>query len=86
MSTDATAHGMPAGQPRQAAPVAAMPKFATAGEAFDHYATFLLDANLPDAARQAVLDYAGGPDAALTADTQRDLVYLLLAMPQYHLS
>ena len=78
--------GTPAAQPRQAAPAAPMPKFATAGEAFDHYATFLLDANLPDAARQAVLDYAGGPDARLTADTQRDLVYLLLAMPQYHLS
>jgi uncharacterized protein (DUF1800 family) len=74
------------GQPRQQAPAPSMPKFATAAEAFDYYAGFLLDANLPDAARKAVLDYAGGPDAAVTAETQRDLVYLLLAMPQYHLS
>jgi uncharacterized protein (DUF1800 family) len=74
------------GQPRQATPMVSMPKFAKASEAFDHYASYLLDANLPDAARQAVLDYAGGPDAALTADTQRDLLYLLLAMPQYHLA
>jgi hypothetical protein len=78
--------GAGTGQPRQAAPVTTIPKFATAGEAFDHYAEFLLDANLPGASRQAVLDYAGGPDAALTPETQRDLVYLLLAMPQYHLS
>jgi hypothetical protein len=75
-----------AAQPRQAAPSPVMPKFATAADAFDHYATFLLDANVPDAARQAVLAYAGGPDAPLTPDTQRDLVYLLLAMPQYHLA
>jgi uncharacterized protein (DUF1800 family) len=78
--------GATTGQPRQAAPAPALPKFATAAEAFDHHASFLLDANLPDAARQAVLDYVGGPDAALAADTQRDLVYLLLAMPQFHLS
>jgi len=78
--------GTPAGQPRLASPSASTPKFATAGEAFDYYATFLLDANLPDSARQAVLDYGGGLGAALTAESQRDLVYLLLAMPQYHLS
>ena len=78
--------GASAGQTRPAAPAPVMPKFATAAEAFDYYAGFLLDANLPDTARQAVLEYAGGPAAALSPDTQRDLIYLLLAMPQYHLS
>jgi hypothetical protein len=62
------------------------PKFASASEALDHYLPFLLDSNLPDATRKLLLDYAGGPDAPLSMNGQRDLVYLMLAMPQYHLA
>jgi uncharacterized protein (DUF1800 family) len=62
------------------------PKFASASEAVDHYLPFLVDNNLPDETRKLLPDYAGGPDAPLSMDGQRDLVYLMLAMPQYHLA
>lgn len=58
----------------------------TASQALSHYLPMLLDDNVPDEARQLMLDYAGGPDARLTPDRLRGLVYLILASPQFHLA
>ncbi len=58
----------------------------TASQALDYYLPFLLDGNVPDAGRQVLLDYAGGPDTPITPDKLRGLAYILLASPQYHLA
>ena len=52
----------------------------------DYYLPLLLDGNVPDAGRQVLLDYAGGPDTPITPDKLRGLAYILLASPQYHLA
>ena len=58
----------------------------TAGQALDYYLPLLMDDNVPASARQVLLDYAGGEDALLTAAQLRDLVYIMLASPQFHLA
>jgi uncharacterized protein (DUF1800 family) len=58
----------------------------TATQALAHYLPLVLDDNLPEAARQTLLDFAGGPEAVLSDDQLRGLVYLILASPQFHLS
>jgi uncharacterized protein (DUF1800 family) len=58
----------------------------TATQALDYYLPFLLDGNVPDAARQVLVDYAGGADAPVTPDKLRGLAYILLASPQFHLA
>jgi hypothetical protein len=77
---------------RRAAAQSALPEppaFAqlhTAQEALDYFLPLVLDDNVPDDARQVLLDYAGGADAALDAGTLRGLVYLVLGSPQFHLA
>jgi hypothetical protein len=46
----------------------------------------VVDDNIPADARQVLLDYSGGPDAVLSAEQLRSLVYLILASPQFHLA
>jgi uncharacterized protein (DUF1800 family) len=58
----------------------------TAAQALQHYLPMVLDDNVPDEARQVFHDYAGGPDAPLSAEKLRGLVYLILASPQFHLA
>ena len=45
-----------------------------------------MDDNVPEAGRQVLFDYVGGPDALLTRVQLRDLVYIMLASPQFHLA
>ncbi len=58
----------------------------TAQQAVDYYLPFVLDDNVPADARQVLLNYAGSPDAQLAPDQLRNLVYLVMASPQAHLS
>jgi uncharacterized protein (DUF1800 family) len=58
----------------------------TVSEALAHYLPLVLDDNLPAEARQVLIDYGGGPDAALTPETLRGLAYLVLASPQFQLA
>ncbi len=58
----------------------------TARQATDYYLPFVLDDNLPDEARQVLVDYAGSVEAALAPEQLRGLAYLVLASPQFHLS
>jgi hypothetical protein len=58
----------------------------TSAQALDHYLPMLLDDNVPDEARQVLIDYAGGADASLPPEKLRGLVYLILASPQFHLA
>jgi hypothetical protein len=58
----------------------------TVAQALDYYLPFVLDDNIPDEARALLLEYAGGADAAISEDDLRDLVYLILASPQFHLA
>jgi uncharacterized protein (DUF1800 family) len=80
----ATVRGNVRGQP---APQPNTPSdLGTAAQALDYYLPAVLDDNIPGEARQVLVDYAGGPDAALSADRLRSLVYLILASPQFHLA
>ena len=58
----------------------------TAGQALSYYLPLLLDDNVPEEARQILLDYVGGADASLQADQLRGLAYIILASPQFHLA
>ncbi|HXH22328.1 MAG TPA: DUF1800 domain-containing protein [Dehalococcoidia bacterium] len=58
----------------------------TAAQALDYYLPLVLDDNVPEEARRVLLDYAGGPDAPLSPEQLRGLVYLILASPQFHLA
>ena len=69
-----------AGEPDQAA------NLGTVEQALDHYLPFLLDDKVTAAERQILLDFAGGPQAALTPEALRDLVYIILASPQFQLA
>ena len=77
-------------QPRNARDVRPQPapgaNLGTAAHALDYYLPLVLDDNVPDDARQLLVDYAGGPDAPLSPDQLRSLVYLILASPQFHLA
>jgi uncharacterized protein (DUF1800 family) len=74
-------------QQQQAQAANALPaELGTAGQALAHYLPMIADDNLPDDARQVLLDYAGGGATALDAARLRGLVYLVLASPQFHLS
>ncbi len=70
-------------QPPQAAPGASL---GTPAQALDYYLPMVVDDNIPADARQVLLDYSGGADAAITAEQLRSLVYLILASPQFHLA
>jgi uncharacterized protein (DUF1800 family) len=72
-------------QPAQTQPPAGA-ALGTAAQALEHYLPMVLDDNVPEEARQVFLDYAGGPDASLSAEQLRGLVYLILASPQFHLA
>ena len=72
-------------QPQQA-PVVTGATLGTASQALDYFLPMVLDENIPEEARQVLLDFAGGPDATLSADQLRGLVYLILASPQFHLA
>lgn len=69
-----------------ASPVEQGMSLGTAEQALAHFLPFLLDDNIPDAARRTLLDFAGGPLAQLEVQSLRGLVYLMLASPQYQLS
>ncbi len=58
----------------------------TAGQALDHYLPLVLDDNLPPEVRSLFVEFAGGADRPLSPEQLRDLVYLILASPQFHLS
>jgi uncharacterized protein (DUF1800 family) len=58
----------------------------TAGQALDYFLPLVLDDNLPDDAREVLLDYAGGADANISPAQLRGLVYLVLGAPQFHLA
>jgi uncharacterized protein (DUF1800 family) len=58
----------------------------TVAQALDHYLPIACDDNLPDEARQILVDFGGGADAALTPDKLRGLVYLILGSPQFQLA
>jgi len=58
----------------------------TATQALDHYLPLVLDDNLPPEARSLFVEFAGGADRPLSPEQLRDLVYLILASPQFHLS
>jgi hypothetical protein len=75
----------PRGMP-QPAPSGGSAQLGTAAQALEHYLPMVLDDNIPAAARQVLIDYAGGPDVTLSADQLRGLVYLILASPQFHLA
>jgi uncharacterized protein (DUF1800 family) len=76
----------PPGQQR-APDLPAVPEdLGTASQALAHYLPLLLDDNVSKPARQVLLDYAGGPNARLTPETLRGLVYLIMASPQYQLA
>jgi Protein of unknown function (DUF1800) len=68
------------------APLTTSGELGTAKQAVDYYLPFLLDDNVPDAARQVLYDYAGGSDTTLAPDKLRGLAYILLASPQFHLA
>jgi uncharacterized protein (DUF1800 family) len=71
---------------QQAASAAVDEDLGTVSEALAHYLPLVLDDNVSAEARQVLVDYGGGPDAALTPETLRGLVYLMLASPQFQLS
>jgi uncharacterized protein (DUF1800 family) len=58
----------------------------TASQALAHFLPLALDDNIAPEARQVLLDYAGGPDAQLSTEQLRGLVYLVLGSPQFQLS
>ena len=58
----------------------------TTVQALDHYLPFVLDDNVPAAARQVLTEYAGTAESQLAPEQLRGLVYLVLASPQFHLS
>ena len=60
--------------------------FPNAAAVLDHFARIALDDNLRPDARQVILDHAGGAEAALTVESMRDLAYLVLAAPEFHLA
>jgi hypothetical protein len=70
----------------QPQPISTTGDLGTAAQAVDYYLPFLLDNNVPDAARQVLYDYAGGADTKIAPDKLRGLVYILLASPQFHLA
>ena len=70
--------------PAPAQPVGA--NLGTASQALNYYLPIALDSNIPDQARQVLVDFAGGPDAPLSPDQLRSLAYLILASPQFHLA
>jgi uncharacterized protein (DUF1800 family) len=80
--------GAPARQrgDRAQAPANGAAELGTATQALDYYLPMVLDDNIPDEARQVLVDYAGGPDAVLGPEQLRGLVYLILASPQFHLA
>ena len=61
------------------------PNLGTAAQALDYYLPLALDDNLPDAARQVLLDYASA-GGQLTPELLRGVAYLVLASPQFQLS
>jgi uncharacterized protein (DUF1800 family) len=69
--------------PAQAAAPALSP--GTTEQALAHYLPMLLDDNLPNESRQLLTEYGGG-GASISSDQLRNLVYLMLASPQFHLS
>lgn len=73
-------------QQRPAVQPAGQQELGTARQAAGYFLPFLLDDNIPEGARQVLLEYAGGPDEALTPEQLRGLAYLVLASPQFHLS
>jgi uncharacterized protein (DUF1800 family) len=75
-------------QPRgRAQPAPTLPTgLGTAAQALAQFLPVALDDNVPEEARQVLLDYAGGPDATLSAESLRGLTYLVLASPQFHVA
>jgi hypothetical protein len=45
-----------------------------------------LDDSVSEEQREVLLDFAGGPEAALSPDAARKLAYLILGSPQFHLA
>jgi hypothetical protein len=81
--------GVPAAGPPGAAPSASPldgAGLASAAQVLDRYLPLVLDDNIRPEARRLLLEYAGGGAAALTPESLRDLVYLVLASPEFHLS
>jgi len=58
----------------------------TTAQALANYLPLLLDDNIPDEARDVLVEYAGGSETTLTAERLRGLVYLILGAPQFHLA
>jgi len=58
----------------------------TTAQALANYLPLLLDDNIPDGARDVMVEYAGGSETTLTAERLRGLVYLILGAPQFHLA
>jgi hypothetical protein len=74
------------GQPPPPPPVPSGLSLGTAGQAMAHYMALSLDDNVPQQARDVLVEYAGGLDASLSPEKLRSLVYLILGSPQFHLS
>lgn len=74
------------GAGRQGTSQPPMASLGTARQALDYFLPFTLDDNIPDGARQVLLEHTGDPEAPLTPDQLRGLAYLVLASPQFHLS
>ena len=60
--------------------------YATPAETLAALLPFALDDNVSAEQRAALLDFAGGPEAALSPDATRELDYLILGSPQFHLA
>jgi uncharacterized protein (DUF1800 family) len=58
----------------------------TTANALAYYLPLVLDDNLPAEATAALIEFSGGPDATLSPEQLRGLVYLVLGSPQFHLS
>jgi uncharacterized protein (DUF1800 family) len=58
----------------------------TASQALAHFLPLSLDDNLPEESRQVLLEYAGDPEATLSPEQLRGLVYLVFGSPQFHLA
>jgi uncharacterized protein (DUF1800 family) len=73
-------------QQRPSAQFAVAGSLGTATQALDYYLPLTVDGNLPREGYQVLIEYAGGSEAPLTAESLRGLVYLVLGSPQFQLS
>jgi uncharacterized protein (DUF1800 family) len=78
--------GLPEGRQNRLQQQLAGTDLGSAAQAMAYYLPLVLDDNIPDAAREVLLEYAGGAEARLSPEQLRGLVYLILGSPQYHLS